>query len=295
MNMDNNDTIQQLIRWGEQQSFVRAMLLTSSRAVPNGPVDRLSDYDIILVLTDIHPYHADRAWLAAFGRVLALFRDPIEADEGALKSGYVIQFEDGLKIDFSLWEVDILRRIASSPHPDPELDAGYRVLLDKDHLTDGLPSPTYKSYIPKPPTETEYRERIEMFFLDTCYFAKYLWRDDLMAAKHLMENFIKDEHLRPVLEWHIELEHNWTVKPGPFGRRMKKWLRPDLWADLESTYVGPGLEENWNMLFRVISLMHRTAIEVGERLGYPYPDEIEQKTLAYLHKIKALPHETKDE
>lgn len=293
--MDNNDVIQQLIRWGEQQPLVRAMLLTSSRAVPNGPVDRLSDYDIILVLTDIHPYHADRAWLAAFGRVLALFRDPIEPDEGALKSGYVIQFEDGLKIDFSLWEVDILRRMVSSPHPDPELDAGYRVLLDKDHLTDGLPSPTYKSYIPKPPTETEYRERIEMFFLDTCYFAKYLWRDDLMAAKHLMENFIKDEHLRPVLEWHIELEHNWTVKPGPFGRRMKKWLRPDLWADLESTYVGPGLEENWNMLFRVISLMHRAAIEVGERLGYPYPAEIEQKTLVYLHKIKALPQETKDE
>ena len=62
---------------------------------------------------------------------------------GALKSGYVIQFEEGHRIDFSLWEPEILRRIVASPQPDPELDAGYRVLLDKDHLTDGLPPPTY--------------------------------------------------------------------------------------------------------------------------------------------------------
>ena len=111
-----------------------------------------------------------------------------------------------------------------------------------------------------------------------------------MAAKYLMENFIKDEHLRPMLEWHIELEHNWSVKPGPYGRRMKKSLRPDLWADLEDTYTGAGLEENWDVLDKTIALMHKAASEVGDRLGFPYPEEMERKTVAYLQKIKNLPH-----
>lgn len=286
MNSNENLIIDHLIRWADQQTLVRAMLLTSSRAVPGAPVDIFSDYDVVLVLSDIHPFHADRGWLEAFGHVLVLYRDPVENDNGALKSGYVIQFEDGLKIDFSLWDIEILRRIIASPQPDPEFDAGYRILLDKDHLTEALPPPTYSAYIPKPPTETEYRERVEMFLLDATYVAKLLWRDDVMAAKFLLDNFMKHEHLLPVLEWHIELEHNWTVKPGLYGRRIKKWLRPDLWKDLESIYVGAGLEENWDALFKSIALMRKAANEVGERLGYTYPTEMERKTVVHLQKVK---------
>ena len=91
-----------------------------------------------------------------------------------------------------------------------------------------------------------------MFFLDTIYVAKFLWRDDSMAAKYILETFVKDEHLRPMLEWHLEIEHGWSVKPGPYGRRLKKWLRPDLWEELESTFTGADLEDNWEALFRTI-------------------------------------------
>ena len=40
-------------------------------------MDLLSDYDVILALRDICPYHEERALLEAFGPVLALFRDPL--------------------------------------------------------------------------------------------------------------------------------------------------------------------------------------------------------------------------
>ena len=45
--------IDQLVHWGEQTEFVRAMILTSSRAIPHGHTDAFSDYDVILALTDI--------------------------------------------------------------------------------------------------------------------------------------------------------------------------------------------------------------------------------------------------
>lgn len=59
--------IEKLIAWGEKQALVRAMVLTSSRAIPNQPdTDPYSDYDVILALRDVQPFHNDRKWLAAF-------------------------------------------------------------------------------------------------------------------------------------------------------------------------------------------------------------------------------------
>ena len=49
--------ITKLIHWAEQRDAIRAMLLTSTRAVPNAPMDELSDYDVVLVVEDIHPFH----------------------------------------------------------------------------------------------------------------------------------------------------------------------------------------------------------------------------------------------
>jgi Streptomycin adenylyltransferase len=62
--------IHRLFQWGEQQSLVRAMLLTSSRTNPAAPVDVLSDYDVVVVVTDIQPYLTDEDWLEDFGELL---------------------------------------------------------------------------------------------------------------------------------------------------------------------------------------------------------------------------------
>jgi aminoglycoside 6-adenylyltransferase len=284
----DDEVIERLVRWAGQQPLVRAMLLTSSRAIPGAPADVLSDWDVILALRDVRPFFAERDWLGAFGRVLALYRDPLILDGGLERSGYVTQFEGGLKIDFSLWPVALLQRVVAEPQLPPEFDAGYQILLDKDHLTDGLKPPTYRAYIPSPPAEADYQATIECFFLDATYVAKFLWRDDVMAAKHILDYAMKQEGLRPMLEWHVETDHGWSVKPGPYGRGLKKWLRPGLWAQLERTYTGAGLEANWAALFETIALMRRVAGEVAERMGYRYPLELEQRVLAHIHKVKDL-------
>ena len=61
-----------LIEWGAGKEAVRAMILTSSRAKPNAPLDALSDYDVILVVRDIHPFLEDETWLEDFGKVLVM-------------------------------------------------------------------------------------------------------------------------------------------------------------------------------------------------------------------------------
>lgn len=280
--------IEQLRRWAESQALIRAVVLTSSRAIPHASLDLFSDYDVILVSRSIEPYYEDRTWLGVFGPVLAVYRDPLIDEKGLTRSAYVVQYENSLKIDFSLWPIELLQRVTNSEQLPAEFDAGYQVLVDKDGLTTNLKPPTYSGYIPAPPTEAQYMELIEGFFLDTTYVAKFLWRDDLVAAKHILDHSLKQEHLRPMLEWHAEIDHQWSLKPGPYGRRMKQYLRRDLWTELESTYTGPGLEENWEALFRTIELMKRVATEVGQHLGFTYPKQLEQRVVNYLRKVRQL-------
>jgi aminoglycoside 6-adenylyltransferase len=281
--------LQRIIQWGEARPDVRAAILTSSLCNPNAPVDRLSDYDVIYIVEDIHPYHANDAWLSDFGRVLVLWRDPIHLKYGQEQFGRITQYEDdGLKIDFTFWPVELLRRVVADPELPPDLDVGYQVLLDKDGLTAGLGPPTYRAYIPSPPSQAEYLEIIQVFFHEATYMAKHLWRDDLMAAKYMLEKEMKVDLLRQMLEWRMEIDHGWAVKPGVLGRGLKRRTRPDLWAELERTYVGAEIEENWSALFATAELMRKVGREVGQALGYAYPEELHDRAVRYLQWVKNL-------
>src|SRR5919206_1785 len=130
--------LDQLHHWSNQQQLIRAVILTSSRAIPHAALDLFSDYDVILVLRSIQPLFVDRSWLEVFGPVLAVYRDPLIDDGGQQRSAYVVQYENGLKIDFNLWPVELLQRVTRNEHLPAEFDAGYKILVDKDHLTTGL-------------------------------------------------------------------------------------------------------------------------------------------------------------
>jgi aminoglycoside 6-adenylyltransferase len=284
------DVIPTLIQWAMARSPVRAVLLTSTRAIPDARVDALSDYDVILVVQDIHPFVADRTWLNDFGDLLVVYWDPIHPDPvfGIEQCGNVTQYADGLKIDFTLWPIALFQQIAAAPVLDAELDAGYRVLLDKDHLTDTLRAPTFTAYVPKPPSLTTYQTLINDFLSDAPYVAKCLWRDELLPAKWCLDSDMKHLYLRQVLEWRMAMDHRWSVPTGALGKGLKKRLPPDIWTALEQTYVGARIADNWEALAHTMALFRQVALEVGEQLGYAYPDDLHQRVSAYVQQIKQL-------
>jgi aminoglycoside 6-adenylyltransferase len=277
-----------LIRWAEQQDAIRAMLLTSTRAVPNAPVDELSDYDVVLIVEDIHPFYDDRSWLEDFGEVLVAYWDPIylDPDLGIEKFGNVTQYSDGLKIDFTLCHLEMLRKIVQAAALPAELDAGYRILLDKDNLTEGMKSPTYRAYIPVPPTNEVYQTMINDFFSDPPYVAKCLLREELFPAKWCLDYDMKHVYLRPMLEWRMELDHNWSATIGSLSRGLKKKLPSEIWSELEASYTGADIAQNWESLFRTMSLFRKVALEVGEALGYNYPIELDKRVTSFVKEMQ---------
>lgn len=163
-----HEAVRDLIEWAHRREAVRAMLLTSTRAKPDATPDVFSDYDVVLVVTDVRPFFADRSWLQDFGDVLVAYWDQIDPDPdyGIEQTGNVIQYADGLKIDFRLWPVALMRRIAQAPALPADLDDGYTVLVDKEGLTGSLRAPTYQIYVPSRPSEHIYQTLIGDFFED---------------------------------------------------------------------------------------------------------------------------------
>lgn len=284
---DEREVLAGLVAWGGAWPAIRAMILTSSRERPERRVDLLSDYDVILAVADPDRFGREEAWLSAYGAPLVRWGDQ-DRLYGLTTYFRGVIYEDYVKIDYTVWPEALLDRVAEQDTLPEELDAGYRVLLDKDGRTGGWKPPTYRAFIPARPTEAEYRALLEEIWWGATYVAKSLWRDEIAFARWVLDEDIKLNALRRLLEWRIELDHGWSVRPGVLGRDLKRRLPPETWSEFERTYVGPGLEENWAALYRTIALFRRVAREVGSALGYAYPQQLDEKMCGYLDEIRRL-------
>lgn len=283
-----SDVLSRITGWAAGQDLVRAVILESSRAREGAELDAFSDYDILLALTDTRSFVGDDSWMGGFGEPLVRFRDAFET-WGHPAYTRLVLYVDGTKVDYLLWPVALLREVVATRKLPDALDWGYRVLLDKDGLTEGLTNPTRTAHIPARPSEAEYFAVVENFWWETTYVAKNLWRDDVMMAKYNLDVVLRYELLLKMLEWRLEADRGWAWKPGLAGRGLKRELAPQTWAELETTWTGAGVEENWRALFAMIALFRRVAREVGKALGYEYPEQLDRGVTAYLEGVRAMP------
>ena len=265
-----------LTTWASERADVRAMILTSTRAIPSAPIDAYSDYDVVIVVDDVVSMYKDRGWLADFGEVLVSYWDPVNRDEatGAVWVGSVNNYRSGLKIDFSVWSLQRYADVTAGADPHPEFDAGHQVLVDKDGLTRSLRAATYRSYTPGIPDESTYQTLITDFLIGVPYVAKSLLRGELLPAKWVLDFDMRFNYLVPMLEWRVECDHDWSLKTGALGKGLEKQLPGDTWDELVGTFTGPDPESNWQALFQMVALFGRTAKEVGGRLGFIYPADL---------------------
>jgi aminoglycoside 6-adenylyltransferase len=269
-------TIERLTRWAQAHDDVRALILTSTRAIPHARVDAYSDYDVIAIVRDVRPMLEDTRWQAGFGEVLLAYWDPVATNPatGAQSVSSITQYMNGLKIDFTLWSAQQFTDVTSEAEPHPELDAGHQVLLDKDGLCAGLPAPTYSAYVPRRPDDETYQRLITDFLIGVPYVAKCLLRDELLPAKWVLDFDMRFNYLLPMLEWRVQCDHDWSLKAGVLGRGLKTRVSADTWRGLESTFTGPDVEANWEALFAMVDFFGRIAAEVAEHLGYRYPETL---------------------
>jgi aminoglycoside 6-adenylyltransferase len=285
---DEGEVLARLAGWTAADPSVRAVILTSSRTTPDGRADLLSDYDVILAVRDPAAFLEDDAWQSRQGPPAARWGDEAEL-LGLGTSFRGVVYRDGIKIDYTIWPEAMLERVSAQEALPEGLDVGYRVLLDKDGRASNWLPPTYQAHVLARPTEAEYRAVVEEFWWSATYVAKALWRGEIVFAKFTLDQDVRIGALRRVLEWRIELDHDWSLRPGAYGRGLERLLPAGLWPELAATYAGAGSSENWDALFATAALFRRVAAEVGAALGYAYPVDVDEIVTAHLQAVRELP------
>jgi aminoglycoside 6-adenylyltransferase len=284
---DETDVLARLVAWAERENAVRTLVLTSSRARADETVDALSDYDVVVGVRDPESFLADETWMHRYGEPVARWGDRHEV-LGLTTTFCGVAYVDRIKIDYSVWPQALVERVAKAERLPDDLDVGYRVLLDKDGAASGWPAATYRAHVPEKPARAEYEALVEEFWWVTTYVAKALWRGELFFARWVLDCDAKSGALRRMLEWRIELDHEWALRAGSYGRGLERHLPADVWAELAATYGGVGAMECWEALFRTATLFRQVATEVGDALGHAYPERVDAGIAAYLEEIRAL-------
>ncbi|HET8895015.1 MAG TPA: aminoglycoside 6-adenylyltransferase [Gaiellaceae bacterium] len=263
--------VARILAWAEAEDAVRVVVLTSTRAQAEGPPDLLSDYDIIVALDDFSRFDA----ADAYGKPAARWGDEHDVHgEKTLFRGVV--YEDGVKVDWTLWPANVPELIARHGLSD-DLDVGYRVLLDKDGATERWAQPTYRAHIPARPTEDEYVALVEEFWWGATYVAKARARRERFFSRYVLDVDLTHGALRRMLEWSIETARDWSWKPGAYGRGIEWELPSDLAAELRAAE---------GSLERTIALFRGVAKEVGDALGFTYPQYADDAVSAYIDKLQ---------
>ncbi|MHC6198001.1 AadS family aminoglycoside 6-adenylyltransferase [Elizabethkingia miricola] len=279
-----DEKLREILDWANGNEDIRAVILTSSLVNPLAPVDDFSDLDVELIFEDNQAYIADRKWLNLFGKPISM----IEEDESCFNGIHAMKmvlYEDTVKVDFKLYrKSSFLQEIQYEELPE-DWDIGYKILLDKDGITQNMKPPTHRISIIKKPDEKDFTKLFKDFWWDCTYVAKCLARGDIFYAKFVSENILRTEYLVPLLEWHIANQHNWDITTNKHGRLFKKYLSQDLWSKTEQTFSGSNIEENWKALFSMTDIMGELGKNLAEALNYSYPSEMENNIRTYLETV----------
>lgn len=262
---------------------IRAVIMNGSRANPNAPRDIFQDFDIVYVVTDVAPFKNNYEWIKRFGEIMVMqmpedMQDPPPSNDGSFV--YLMQFTDGNRMDLGIYPLAQLNEIGR--------DSLSLLLLDKDGIIEPFAPASESDYLPKTPTAQAFSDCCNEFWWVCTYVAKGLWREEIIYAKHMLDQGVREQLLK-MLTWHIGVKTQFRINPGKFGKYFKKYLEPELWEMLQKTYSDATYDNTWEALYMMGDLFRITALRVAAHFGFDYPHDDDEKVSAHLRHVQLLP------
>jgi len=282
--MSSRDTkLKEVEAWIASNPDIRAALLTSSLVNPLAPVDAYSDLDIELVFDDPTIYKHSKEWIYQFGEPLNIYEEDESYFDG-IHAMKMVQYTDGDKIDFKLYgKQQFIAETQKNQLPE-DWDIGYRVLIDKDNLTQNLLPPSYQVSIIKKPSAAQFNKVYRDFWWDVSYLPKCLNRGDLFYYKFMFEHIIRLDYLEPMIEWYIGANNNWGVSSNKRGRLFEKYLSKEEWSLVKATFAGADMNKNWQASFAMLKVFQQFAEGVSSALEIDLDDGLSDRTLQFFER-----------
>lgn len=273
-----------ILNIAKEDERIRAVYMNGSRTNPNVPKDIFQDYDVVYVVTDTAPFIQDKNWIDRFGERLFMQYPDENPDYPSDKEnfyGWLMQFSDGNRIDLHVESIAHAKECIME-------DKLCRILLDKDGILPQIPEATDIDYRVKKPTPTQYACACNEFWWCLDNVAKGLWREEIPYVQDML-NFCVRKQLEKMLSWKIGSETDFSVSVGKSAKYMHRWLTKEEWQDYLSTYPSGAVEDCWNAVMRMCDLFEKTALYVGEKLGYDYNNKEGSNCRSFLEHVRTLP------
>ncbi|MBI2443598.1 MAG: aminoglycoside 6-adenylyltransferase [Candidatus Levybacteria bacterium] len=272
-----HELLQKILAWSERQDTIRVMILAGSLTREDNTADDLSDLDIGVYATD-HEYYGDTdQWMQEIAPVWMYL--PLKSDKDT--PSRLVIFEGGVKVDFLFYPLEVLdERVKDLPDI---FHLGYKVLIDKDNLTEKLQPPAFKPLPAKKPTEKEFIALVEEFWFEAYHIAKYIKRGDLWSVKS--RDWGVKELLRRMIEWYEKSIHGWDYDTRHLGVGMKKWVEPEIWEELYTIFAHFDVVDSSKTLQATIVLFRKVAKQTAQKLNYAYPEEVDEQISTYINSL----------
>ena len=151
--MRKEQTIYELIlRIAENDPRILAVYMNGSRTNENVPRDIFQDYDIVYVVNETASFIEDKTWIHHFGDIMYMQypdENPYYPNDKANNYGWLMQFEDGIRIDLTVQTVSYT---IENIHNDKLC----RILLDKSNILPPVEKATDEQYWIQKPTKEQY-------------------------------------------------------------------------------------------------------------------------------------------
>ncbi len=275
------DILEKIIKWAEGEEAIQALILQGSRTAHKAS-DAYSDYDISVFCKTEKPYTQTEEWLSRLGKVWVCVKEKSSCNGREFPTRLVI-FEGGIKVDFSFLSLDLLNQMVRGDLPK-EYHRGYRVLLDKSSLTQGMPKPLYQEPKAMKPSEREFLEALAEFWFEAYHVAIYLKREELWLVK--FRSAAMHGFLLRLIEWEAEARNSWSQTAPPLGKRMASWVDPSTWAALHGVFAHFAAEDSWKALLHTLALFRDLSIQVSRQLGYAYPEALDQQITGFISELR---------
>lgn len=279
-----------ILDWAIPIPELQLALVVGSRARLQPPADEWSDLDLILFFEDPSAWAGQRAWLEAFGEIELAYRDTTRAGDVE----WLVLYTSGLKADFlvarfpqHIQNPDERREYLLHGPFSEVLPFGVRLLIDKRGEFVDLPQKVKRIEVAALPDEEHYLTCLHRFWMDCVRVAKFLQRRDLWRAKMLCDCTMKQQMLT-LLEWLALTE---GVSHGQIwygGRNLVGWANSQALEALPATFGSYETADLWRALQASMELLQRLAQECSQRLGYPYPRDLEGRIWEQVRSIQAV-------
>jgi len=209
---------------------------------------------------------------------LITFLEPTSSGGGMERR---VLFKGMLDVDFAVFPVKDVQYLVQNEIPPDVAEIfgrGARILLDKDGMANQirLRVSSVKTRPRSPPSQHEFLEVVNDFWYHVVWTVKKLKRGELWTAKFCLDSYLKWKCMLRVIEWHSRAEKGWTYDTWHNGRFLEKWANKQIIEGLRDTFAYYDKDDVERALLATMNAFRWIAKETAEKLGYPYPTEIDK-------------------